>query len=68
MFWWVTVLMESKIIAVRVQENDQNVLDLYALTVDKKETFSSLFERIVNGTEESTPGNRFKHPIILIVD
>jgi len=57
--------MASKIIAVRVQENDQNVLDWYALTVDKKETFSSLFERIVNGSEESTPGNRFKHPIIL---
>ena len=57
--------MASKVAAVRVQESGKNVLDWYALEVDTKETFASLFEKIIEASIEATPGVRFKHPIEL---
>lgn len=57
--------MAGKIIAVRVLEGDKIVLDWYALKVGSKEIFTSLFEKVIAASEEASPGNRFKHPIVL---
>lgn len=56
---------DSKIIAVRVKENDSVILDWYAIEVDSSHTFSSLFDHIIFASSTGKPGARFNRPIEL---
>ena len=57
---------DSKIIAVRVRENDSVILDWYAIQVDSSHTFSSLFDQLIFASSRGTPGT-ISHLFALLV-
>jgi len=56
---------KTSIVACKVKEGRETLLDWYAIQILEEDTFASVFENVIQASHAATLGFRFKRPIKL---